>query len=831
MFAHFSAGRPLHLHKKVRSNQFGGTMRFVQNLRYAWRSLLRNRGLNVIILLTLALGIGANTAIFTVDYATLFAPLSYPQPEQLVTVWSGTNGSNPSPQTFVEWRKFSRTFRELSAFSGSTFGIANIDQPESVWGMRVTANYFHTLGSPFFLGRDFLPGEDQEGKNHVVILTHKLWSHLGADPKLVGHTMRIDGKPYTVVGVLQPGIADRDIFEMAMPLVFTPEELQHGSVYLVAIGRLKNGVSIQQAQDDVGAIMAHLAPSNPMDAQIKSTSVRPLREFMFSMSRDSRQTLWWLLGGVGFVLLIACVNVANLLLAKGMTRQREIAVRGALGATRRTIFWQLLTESLLLAMTGGLLGICLGYSMLRALLVAMPRFTLPWATDTHLSVPVLLFTLSTTMLAGLLFGCVPAWFASQTNPGEALKSGAQVGLGVGRHRLQQILVIGELALAISIVAGAGLDLHSFENLINVDMGVRTDHTLTFYLSVPKTQEEEPVKIASYYGQMLTRIQAVAGVSSASAQTGTPLFPPGMTPFAVAGESAPDGDSSKWPKAGIGAVTPDFFKTFGIQMMRGRAFTEHDSPSNLKVAIVNEEFVRRFLNGNDPLRAHVWLQQSAEDERIPATPTEWQIVGVSHDTLSKSMREHIAQIYIPFWQSPSSDPVIAVRTAVDPDSTIKSIGAAVHSVDSSAILARPRTMEEIRNQVLASDRFSMILFVSFGAIATLLATLGVYGLISFSVASRRSEIAVRMALGANRLNLVALVVRQGLSLAVTGLTLGLGGAYLLNQGMRNALFGIGRIDFAVLGGVALLLLIAALLACVAPAGRAASVEPMQALRTE
>jgi len=807
-------------------------MQFVQDLRYAWRLLFRNRGLNVIILLTLALGIGADTAIFTVDYATLFAPLSYPQPKQLVTVWSGTNANrlNPSPQTFIEWRRLSRSFQELSAFAGGTFGISNINQPESVWGMRVTANYFRTLGSPFFLGRDFLPGEDQEGQNHVVVLTHKLWSHLGADPNLVGHTMRIDGKPYTVVGVLQPGIADRDIFEMAMPLVFSPEELQNGSVYLVAVGRIKNGVSIQQAQDDVGAITAHLAPRNPRDAQITGASVRPLREYMFSMSRDTRQTLWWLLGGVGFVLLTVCVNVANLLLAKGMTRQREIAVRRALGATRRTIFMQLLTESFLLAMAGGLLGIGLGYSMLRALLAAMPRFTLPWAADTRLSLPVLLFTLATTTLAGLFFGCVPAWFASQTNQGGALKSGAQVGLGVGRHRLQQILVIGELALALSIVAGAGLALHSFANLINVDMGVRADHVLTFYLSVPKRQEAEPVNIAAYYRQMLTGIQAVPGISSASAQTGTPLFPPGMAPFAVAGESVPDSDSSKLPRAGFRAVTPDFFKTFGVRMMEGRAFTEQDSSSNVKVAVVNEEFVRRFLNG-DPLRARVWLQQSAEEAPIPAAFTEWQIVGVSHDTLSKSMREHIPEIQIPFWQSPSSDPVIAVRTAGNPDSMIKSIGAAVHSVDSAAILARPRTMEEIRNQVLASDRFSMVLFVSFGAIALMLATLGVYGVVSFSVASRRSEFAVRMALGANRMNLVSLVVRQGLSLAVTGLTVGLGGAYLLNQGMRSALFGVGHIDFAVLGGVALLLLLAALLACVVPAGRAASVEPMQALRTE
>jgi len=808
-------------------------MRFVQNLRFAWRLLCRNRNLNAIIVVTLAIGIGANTAIFTVDYATLFAPLPYSEPDQLVTVWTGTAATrlNPSSQTFVEWRNLSRSFQELGAFTSGTFGISNFGQPQSVWGMRVTTNYFHTLGSPFFLGRDFRPGEDQEGQNHVVILTHKLWSHLGADRSLVGHTMPIDGKPYTVIGVLQPGVADRDIFEMAVPLVISPQEMQSGSVYLVAIGRLKNGVSIQQAENNLDAIMAHLAPNNSMDAQITGASVRPLREYMFSMSRNSRQTLWWLLGGVGFVLLIACVNIANLLLVKGMSRRREIAVRSALGATRRTIFLQLLTESLLLALAGGLLGIALGNSLLRVLLAAMPRFTLPWATDTQLSGPILLFTLLVTTLAGLCFGCIPAGLASQNNPVEALKSSAHIGAGAGRHRLQRILVTGELALALSIVAGAGLVLHSFANLLNVDMGVRTDHVLTFYLSGPESHEAKPAKIAAYYRQMLTGLRAIAGVSSASAQTGTPLFPPGSVPFVVAGESFSRSDSSKWPRAGFRAVTPDFFKTFGIQMMEGRSFTEQDSPSNVRAAVVNEEFVRRFLKGVDPLRTRISLLPSEENEHIPAAITEWQIVGVSHDTLSKSMREHIPEIDIPFWQSVSSEPVIAVRTAGDPESMIRTIGAVVHSVDSSTIVSRPRTMEEIRNQVLSSDRFSMVLFVSFGVIALMLATLGVYGVVSYSVASRRGEIAVRMALGANRVNVISLVVRQGLSLAVMGLCVGLGGAYFLNRGIQSTLFGIGTVDFAVLGGVTLLLMLAALLACLVPAARAASVAPMQALRTD
>jgi putative ABC transport system permease protein len=330
-------------------------MRFLDDLPYTWRVLWKNPGLTGIILLTVALGVGANTAIFTVDYATLLAPLPYPHSDQLVTVWTtNKNGSRyPSAENFIDWRRQSEAFQDLSAFSGGTFAIGATETPESVWGMRVTANYYRTLGSSFFLGRDFLQDEDQAGKDHVVILTHKLWNHLGADPKLVGHALRVDGEPYIVVGVLQPGIADRDIFQMTVPLVFTSKVLHQSAVPLVVIGRLKPGVTIMQAQDEMAAVTTHLAQSDGKNIRVKGATVEPLKDYMVVLSREMRRTLWLLLGAVGFVLLIACVNVANLLLSRGIARQKEIAVRCALGATRTTIFIQTLTESVLLAMAGG----------------------------------------------------------------------------------------------------------------------------------------------------------------------------------------------------------------------------------------------------------------------------------------------------------------------------------------------------------------------------------------------------------------------------------------------------------------------------------------------
>jgi putative ABC transport system permease protein len=803
----------------------------LRNLRYTVRMLWKNPGLTITVLLTLALGIGANTAIFTVDYATLLAPLPYPQPDQLVVVWSKiqTFHNGISAGDFTDWQRQNSTFQSLDAFTGGSFNIASKDQPENIDGRQVTPGYYNMLGRPFFLGRDFLPEEGVAGRDHVVILTHKLWSHMGADPKLVGQPMRINGEPYTVVGVLEPGLADRGDAQVTVPLVFKPEQINHDFHWLLSIGRLKPGVTVKQAQADMDSVAVHIAEAYPKSNKGWGVFVEPLKNDF--LSSDRKQTLWLLLGAVGFILLIACVNVANLLLARGIARQKELAVRSALGASRRTIFEQLLTESLLLSAAGGVLGIAMGYAMLRALVAIMPEGTLPTEADLHLNLTVLLFTVVATSLAGLLFGSAPAWYASRIDPGESLKEGGRTGVGAGRHRLRQGLVIGEFALALTLLTGAGLAIHSFLNLLRVDLGVRTDHVLTFGLPVPDSRPKDPVKIIAYYRQIISSVQAVPGVSSVSAGTGLPLFGAGFgMPFTISGKPAFN-DPSLRPNTGFGMVTPGFFETFGVRLVNGRGFNEQDTASSVKVAVVNEEFVKRYLKGTDPLQQRISVEQLIPGVTKLGPPVDWQIVGVYHNVRSGDLRQDNPEMQIPFWQIPWPDAAIGVRTANDPAAMVKSIAAAVHSVDPEIALSEPRSLDEVRDLVLSNDRFTLILFVSFAVVALLLAALGVYGVMSFSVAQRSHEIALRMALGANRGRVVTLIVREGLTLAGIGLTLGLVGAYFVGRAMQSTLFGVGKIDVSVFAAVAFLLVVAAVIACLIPARRAASVEPMQALRAE
>jgi putative ABC transport system permease protein len=802
-----------------------------RNLRYGVRMLARNAGLTLTVLFTLALGIGANTAIFTVDYATMLAPLPYAQPDQLVVVWSKikTFHNGMSAGDFTDWQRMNSSFQALKAWTGGSFNIASKDQPENIEGVQITPGYYNMLGLPFFLGRDLLPEEAVEGKNHVVVLSHKLWSHLGADPKLVGHSMQINGEPYTVVGVLPPGVYDRDSSQLTVPLVFKPEQLNHDFHWLLTIGRLKPGVTVKQAQADMDSVALRIAKIYPKSNTGWGIFVEPLKnDFLPS---DRKQTLWLLLGAVGFILLIACVNVANLLLARGIARQKELAVRSALGASRRSIFEQLLTESLLLSVVGGILGIGVGYAMLRALIAIMPRGTLPMEADLHLNLPILLFTLAATTLAGLLFGSAPAWYASRIDPGETLKEGGRTGVGAGRHRLRQVLVIGEFALALTLLTGAGLAIHSFVNLLRVDLGVRTDHVLTFFLPIPESRPKDPEKIIAYYRQLLSRINSVPGVTSATAMTGLPLFGAGFgMPFTIVGQPAFN-DPSLRPNTGFGMITPDFFRTFGIRLVRGRAFTDEDNANSIKVAVVNEEFVKEYLKGKDPLQTRISVEQLIPGVTKLGPPIEWQIVGVYHSVRSNGLRQDRPETQIPFWQIPWPNAGIGVRTANDPDSMVKSIAAAVHSVDPEIALGEPRSMEEVRDLVLSNDRFTLTLFVAFAVVALLLAALGVYGVMSFSVAQRSHEIALRMALGADRNGVVALIVREGIVLASIGLGLGLVGGYFVGRTMQSALFGVGKIDLSVFVSVALLLLFAAVIACLIPARRAASVHPMQALRAE
>ena len=791
----------------------------------------KNPGLTLAVLLTLALGIGANTAIFTVDYATLLAPLPYPDAGQLVMVWSKMQGSRNaiSAPDFTDWKRQSTSFQDLNAQTQRSFNVATRDQPEQMEGRITTPGLYRMLGYPFLLGRDFLPEEGQPGKDRVVILTHKFWERLGSDPRVLGAAVRIDGEPYTVVGVFAPGLTDRGQGEFAVPLAFRPEQFNRDMHWLDVLGRLKPGVTIKQAQADMDAVTARLALIYPASNKGWGALVEPLRNDFIPSERI--MTLWLLLGAVAFVLLIACANVANLLLARSMTRQKEMAVRGALGGNSASIFAQLLTESLMLALAGGALGIACGYAMLQGLIAVMPPNTLPSEADLRLNFPILLFTLAATSVAGLLCGCAPAWYASRVDPAEALKEGGRSGMSAGRHRLRRSLVILEFALTLTLLAGAGLAIHSFWNLMRVDLGVRTDHTLTFSLPVPDSRSDNPERIVAYYRRILAGIAAVPGVSDVSAETGLPLEGAGFSNFfSIAGQPA-YADASERPGAGFEMITPGYFRTFGIRLVKGRAFNDQDNASSVKVAIVNQDFVDHFLKGVDPLQKRVVVSQLLPHPTRVGSSVEWQIVGVFHNVRSRGFRVDNPEICVPFWQAPWPSAGIAVRTVKDPAAMLKSVAAAVRAIDPEIAFANPRTMEQVRNDVLADDRFTMILFAGFAAIALSLSALGIYGVVAFSIAQRSHEIALRMALGATRSRVLALVLREGAALACAGLGLGLIGAYFVGRTMQSALFGVGAMDFSAFAMVGLILLLTALLACYLPGRRAASQDPMQSLRRE
>jgi len=803
----------------------------LQNIRFSLRMLARNRGLTLTVLLTLAIGIGANTAIFTVDYATLLAPLPYPQPDQLVMVWSKIQAhhNGVAAGDFLDWKQQNTVFQDLCAWSGTNFNLATKDNPEYVSGNQTTYSMLQMVGEPLLMGRYFLPEEGVAGRDHVVIITHKLWVRLGANPNIVGTSLRLNGAPYTVVGVQRPGIYDRQEPQLTVPLVFKPEQVNHDFHWLLVMGRLKPGVTLKQAQQNMDAVTAHIAEVYPRSDKGWGAYVEGLKNNF--LPKERIKMLWLLMGAVGFVLLIACVNVANLLLARGMARQKELAVRSSLGAGRTTIFAQLLTESLILALAGGALGVGVGYAILQGLVAAMPRNTLPSEADLRLNIPILLFTLLATTIAGLLAGSAPAWYASRVDPAEVLKEGGRSGTSAGKHFLRRILVIGEFALALALLAGAGLTIHSSWNLAHVDLGIKTDHVLTFFLPVPETRSKDPQVISSYYRDILNHIAAVPGVQHTAAMTGQPPYGPGFgMPFMLEGGQT-YADPSQRPGTRFGMVTPDYFNAYGIQLISGRSFNDQDTAATVKVAMVNQDFVHKYLKGKNPIGQRVLVEELIPGVTKLGGYIPWQIIGTYHNVHTADQRDENPEMLIPFYQIPWPQAGIAVRTSENPGTMLTSVAAAVHQVDSSLALAQPKTLDQVVDESMANQQFTLILFTSFAAVALFLAGLGIYGVMSFSVAQRAHEIALRMALGASRNGVVGLIIRDGVILATIGLGLGLIGAYFVGRAMQSILFGVQPLDFAAFFAVAVVLLSAAILACFLPARRAASVSPMRVLRTE
>jgi putative ABC transport system permease protein len=804
----------------------------LRDARFGIRLLWKNPGFTAVAVLTLSLGIAANTAIFSVVYATFIAPLPYHDPEQLVMVWSRIQGNRnvTAAGDFLEWKRQATVFQDINAWTGARANFGGGDRPEAVPASRGTPGFLTMIGYSFALGRDFTQHEGTAGKDHVVILTNRFWQErFGGDPGIIGREVRVNGAPHTVVGVMAAGAGDRINNKVYMPLVFSEAQKNHDFHWLLVMGRLKPGVTLEQANANMSAVADNIARMFPRSNKGWGATVHPLQNNF--LSDNTKTALWLMLGAVGFVLLIACANVANLLLARGTARRREVAIRTALGASRMEIIRQLVTESLVLAVLGGVVGVALAAGLMQGILALMPEFTLPSEADVRLNLPVLLVTFGACVLSGVLFGCAPAWQAARANTNETLKESGR-SMGDARHRLRRALVVLEFALALTLLAGGGLAIRSLISLSNTSLGFRTDRLLTFNLPMAPDKFPNTDAAATFYHQLLERVEALPGVESVSVSTGMPIAGTSFgMPFRIVGK--PVDDPSKRPGAGFNQVSPSYYKTFGIPMQRGRAFTDADRAGAVRVCIVNDVFVKRYMKDVDPLTQRILVEELIPGVEKLGPEQEWQIIGVYAEVRNGGPQgDGFPEIDVPMWQNTWNFASMAIRTSsTDPNSITQSVAAVIKSIDPDLPMARVRTMDQMVNESMQNDRFNTVLFGGFSAMALLLAAFGIYGVMSFVVAQRTHEIGLRMALGAGRGRVLGQILREGMITALIGTAIGAIGAYFVGKAMQGMVYRVGVIDPLAFGIVAMTLLAAALLACLVPASRAASVDPMIALRQE
>ena len=806
--------------------------RLARDARFALRLVRRNAAFSTVAVATLALGIAATTAIFSVAYGLFFAPLPYVKPDRLVMVWEYDNGYRigASAKNYAAWKRDAAAFAEINAWGGRSVNLATRDRPENLNAGVATPGFLAMMGygHPLALGRTFREDEGVPGRDHVVILTYAIWQeHFDGDPAILGRQVRLDDVPYTVVGVLGKGPGDRQQNRIWLPLAFTAERLESDVTNLLVMARLKDGISVSQAGASMDTLSARMEAERPRPRQ--GWTVR-VEEFRNNFVRSSTtRGIWLLFGAVVFVLLIACANVANLLLARGTARRRELAVRLAIGATRRAIVRQLLVESVILALAGGLLGVLLASAVIKAIAALMPPFTLPSEAEITLSVPVLLFAWAVCAAAGIIAGLAPAWQASRTSAAETMKEGGRT-IGDRRFGLRRGLVVVEFALALTLLAGGGMAVQALVRTMTVDLGFRADHLTTFTVPVPGGRLETAGQVRAFYASLEERIGALPGVEAASVSTGMPVS--GATfrrPFEIAGARVADPSSRPW--ADVNVATPSYHAAFGVPIRRGRAFTAGDRDGAQPVVIVNETFAARFLAARDPIGQHLLLSQVAFD-RPPGTPApvvDREIVGVQADAVNDGPGHPVQpEIVVPFAQNPVPSALVAVRTTGGalPQAAIADI---LQSLDPTLPLAKVQTIEQTLSESTASDRFYTVFFVSFAGVALVLAAVGIYGVMSFAVAQRTHEIGLRMALGGGRRQVLGEILRDGMLTALAGTVLGTIGAALIGRTLQGAIYGVEPSSPLPFLAVAVILLVAALVACFVPARRAASVDPMAALR--
>jgi predicted permease len=819
---------------------------FWQDVRYGIRMLAKTPGFAAVAVLTLALGIGANTAIFSVVNAVLLRPLPYKNAGQLVHVWGkleklGIPINSISDPEWWELKDGSQSFSELAAFvpdDGANLTSAD-SRPARVTEGDATSSLFSILGVQPQLGRIFTAEEDEPGKSHVVLLSDSLWrSAFGSDPNVVGKIVHLDGTGYTVVGVLPPGFQFEGSHDIWNPLGLDRAKPQdRGSHYLSVIGRLKPGVTLAQASLEMDRFAAQLAREYP--DYIPYGSDAGWGVFLVALQEQIvgkvRPALLVLLGAVGFVLLIACVNIANLLLARASTREREIAIRAALGAGKRRIVSQLLTESVLLALVGGAFGLALSYWGVDALRALSPG-NLPRASEIGVNATVLGFTLGLSLLTGVIFGLVPALHVAGTNLQDCLKEGGRgTSSGLGGRSLRNALVVSEIALALVLLVGAGLMIRSFRRLLEVDPGFQTRNVLTMQLSLPDTTYKDGTPVFSFYHQLLERVKNLPGVEAAGAVSKLPLADSNNSGSVFLQDTPATGLQRfmNYPFLEVDRrmATPGYFDAMRIPVVRGRLFTEADNENAPFVAIVDTDFAQRLWPGQEPVGKHVAIDGIPNAN--PMQPRWRTVVGVVAHVKNRTLDfEGREQAYFPEAQvSYIRTMTLAVRTSLDASSLAGAIREQVAALDRDLPIYEVSTMQQRLDTSVAQPRLNLVLLAAFAALALVLAGVGIYGVMAYSVTQRTHEIGIRMALGAQHEDVMKLVITQGLKLAVLGVGIGLVVALGVTRFMSSLLFGVQATDPVTFALVALALTGVALAACYVPARRAMRVNPIIALRYE
>jgi putative ABC transport system permease protein len=821
-------GNPMQIREEIyRMNSLGFIESLWQDLRCGARMLRKKAGFTAVAVLTLALAIGANTAIFSVIQAVLLSPLPYDKPDRIVLLME----SNPakgfptfsvSPPNYVDWHSSTSSFEAMASVSPGSFNYTSGVEPERLVGARVAPSFFSVFGAKPALGRTFLPEDDVQGTAGVVVLSYGLWTrHFGSDPQMLGKSLTLDGQSYRVVGVMQNDFQFPRGVELWLPSEFTKDDLgpdARGAHYLRVLARLKRGVSLQQAQAEMQAVSSSLERQYPRTNNGWTSRVVSLSERTVG---DVRPTLLVLFGAVGFLLLIACANVANLLLARASARRREIAIRFSLGAGRLRIARQLLTESILLSGIASAIGLLFAEWAIRAVRT-LPPSNLPRTASIQLDLPVLGFTAAIAIFTGLLFGFAPSLQITRGTPAETLKEGGRSS-SRERHDVRSALVVLETTLALVLLVGSGLLLKSFVRLQSVDLGFQPRNILTGEVSLPRSKYAADQERIQFFEQVLERLQNVKGVREAALASGNPMQGSNYS-FAFATKDLQALSPADQPSAGYYVVSPNYFETLGIPLLVGRTFTRQDSYGSPRVAIISHTLAQRFFRDRNPIGQTI---------AIGAGPgTVWrEIVGVVGDVKDETPEESAMTAYEPYTQMAWGDMTLFVRSDGDVSQMAATLRSQVASVHKDQPVADISTGEQLMARAVAQPQLRTLLLSLFAGLALVLASLGIYGVMSNTVAQRTQEIGVRMALGAGQSTVLRLVLGNGMRLTLLGIALGSAGAFALTRLMKGFLFHVTPTDPATFVGVALFLFLVALLASYIPARRATRVDPVVALRYE